>query len=272
MSETAEQTLHPEPEDRGDLFEADPAEDGSTEFDAGDLDKLIQELEPAKPAETSHEMPSSIPIGRFKEVNDKYKATAEENARLQAELEAARRLPSAEDLRTQEQRYIELINEGEWDEAANVRLEINAALMRAATIEAERNSESRAQMKEAEAVSNKIWDENPWLHGNEEAQEDFRTWRVIGENKGLSKARALEFAASKLKPLYAEASAESGEESTDKRPAEALQRGMRDAKKQPPHLGGLGARANATRTREYTDEELAGMPKDEVARMRGDYV
>jgi hypothetical protein len=275
MTDTEQTTETPEVEDRGDDLDFSPEE-----LDTLGEQTIEEEQEPEKESPVAQVKPASVPISRFREVNDKYKEAAETAKRLEAELETAQRMPTVDDLRSKEKRYIELTNEGEWDKAAELRMEINASILKTATLQAERNYENRAQMKQAMESSNRIWDENPWLQGNEEAQEDFRHWRVIGENKGLNKSEALDYAVEKVRPLYGNDETQTPDTdksqkqtaAEDKRPAESLQRAVKDARRQPPPVGGTGARASEAKTREYTDEELANLPKDELARLRGDIV
>jgi hypothetical protein len=240
--------------------------EGNEDFAPEKLDALLNDLDKPK---TESDMPASIPVGRFKEVNDRYKATAEYAAKLETDLEAARRVPSLDDIKAKERQYIELMNDGEWDKAADLRLEINTTILKTAMVEAERASDSKVQVREAENLSKQIWSNNAWLQTNTEALEDFHSWRNIGLGRGMSIAEAMMFSLNKIRPIYS--SEEPVDDKTgEQRREEALLRGMKDAKRQPPPPSGTGARARGEgkKASEYTEEEWEGLSKEERRRLK----
>lgn len=228
---------------------------------------VVEETPPA--VEPKQERESYIPRARFDELNAKHHAEREAREALErrlAELEANTKAvekpePLAVDVDSLEQKYFDLMMEGNREEAVKIRSQINAEIQSRAEAVADAKANQRVQeevrkVSEQEAeremigVASKAVIEYPFLDPNSpdvnpEAISEVVEWREFYASKGDPIHVALAKAVNRVAPSYAEANpAIQAEPMTDKRKDAAIKRNAADAMAQPPvQSAGVGNRA-----------------------------
>jgi len=249
----------------------------------------------------------SVPHARFNEVNESLKQ--ERAARLKLEEELARAngrvKPDTEkptepeapafDFKAKRKEMRAALYEGDDDKADALQEEIDAAK----EAELERKAEERAEAlfnkrekeradREAEAEAQraqdavgtaaaKAYEAYPFLNPegadhDPEALEEVVAWRDYYINKGVSPDKAIEQAAAKIGPRYAEPEVEKIDKSKGKPSLEQLKRNDERREKIPPRDGGTGERATKTDFAALTEDEYDNLSEADKKKARGDYV
>lgn len=276
--------------------------------DAGDEDADHGDEQPARGGSRT------VPHARFNEVNIENKRLREELARAQGREEGAReaRQPAAAtekpkpyDFEGAEQKYADLLTEGNTKEAVKLRGEINRELVKSVRADAAAEAvQSVTRMTAAERLEEAAADmieTYPFLDdASKEANED-AIEQVIAlrdhyvKAKKMSPDKALRKAAEKVGPQYAKPAKNEDEEGEEEEGAEggagkdaldpqrrnvtAIARGAKAAGKQPPAAvqGAAGNRARGAATTPgavegLTESEFKRLPEREKQKLRGDFV
>lgn len=239
-----------------------------------------------------------IPRVRFNEVNQKRKDLETEVEQLRAQLAGAQPnprappaspqqqrpvpepAPEAYDIEAAEERYLQLVLDGDTKAAAKVRMEINGALQDAAYSRFAHESAAQQQTVAAQKTVATLLESYPWLNDPEgaEALDLIEASVTMKVSRGASRAQALEEAVNAIAPRFAPASAPSrGVQPpaghVDMRVQRANERGALDSQLQPAQLqAGMGNRATAPQVdgAKLTDEEYEDLPEAERKKLRGD--
>lgn len=248
-----------------------------------------------------------IPQARFNEVVSEKNAAIErarqleeENARLKAgtttatpappAAAAATPTPPAFDFKAQERAYAELLADGDFDKAADLRLTIDTTRSELTRAEVRAELVQEQAMATVTSVANQAVADYPFLDTTDgaPAMAAIIAQRTALERSGVPAHEALQQAVDKIAPLFgAKASAAPAQPGTpgkgsttatppvDNRPAAAVRRGAAAANAQPPLLnGGTGnAAATATQTDDvlgWTETQFENITDAEKRRLRGD--
>lgn len=279
--------------DRGDEVEA-PLDPEALKRVAGDDTTEGGEGADTTAQEGGKKGSTHVPIGRFNEVNEKAKRLEREVSELK---KAAAPSPAPAPTPTPppkpvfdedkaELEYANLLAEGEFDKAVAKRKEINANLREQARDEAERNVESRREVRETVQtltdVATQAVKDFPYLDTEEGAptMDLIIAARDGFAAKGIPMPEALKKAVDQIAPKFAPAKVDPpGKDSTttttgeDTRSQQANARGAGDSTKQPPKLdGGAGNRATQGKVavEDLTEEQFDALPASEKKRLRGD--
>lgn len=292
---------------------------GSSDFDAPGADedrgdnfdptgKAEAEPEPAPaPAPTTEDEPdeatggkpaAGIPKARFNEVNEARKEAEARAEALQRELDALKMQPSTApaptpaapaapaapefDVDAAEQKYIELLMEGETAEATKLRSQINRHVAAEAAQQAIAIQREAAARVDIQNVADKAVVDWPYLNTPEgaDALDLIKASRDAHIARGMAPAKALQLAVDKIAPRFAPEDDSpptlglSGDKpAVDTRTANAIARGTKAAEAQPPVVqAGIGNRATANKVdvANLTDEQFEALSEAEKAKARGD--
>jgi len=239
-----------------------------------------------------------IPRVRFNEVLNQRKALETEVEQLRAQLASAQPTPGAAPAQHQQQapqaaaepynieaaeeRYLQLVLDGDTKAATKLRMEINGVLQDAAY--SRFASETVAMQEDAamKRATNTLLQSFPWLDEPEgaEALDLIEASVFMKMNRGVPRVQAVEEAVNAIAPRFAPASAPSrGVQPpaghVDMRVQRANERGALDSQLQPAQLqAGMGNRATAPLIdgTKLTDEEYEALPEAERKKLRGDLV
>lgn len=287
-------------EDRGDNLEpatATPAATSPAPAETSTEQGAEQEPEDTKAHQT-------IPKARFNEVNEARKEAEREAEALRQELEALRqqRAPAQSptaapaeapaepfNIEAAEQRFIDLLMEGETAEAAKLRTQINAELTNRAAAYAieQQNAETarkqaQAEMVDVQAVASQAVVDYPYLETPEGADvlAMIKAARDASIAKGTKPSVALKQAVDRIAPKFAPEGSEipvkgfTGDKPTvDTRNQNAIARGVKAAEAQAPAVqAGIGNRATTgtVDVANMTDEQFDALSPAEKAKLRGD--
>lgn len=252
----------------------------------------------AEEADASASSGSGIPRARFNEVNDRRKALETEVEQLRAQLAGAQpaagaapaqpqqqvpqAAPEPYDIEAAEERYLQLVLDGDTKSATKLRMEINGVLQDAAYSRFHYESAALQQTAEENKTIDTLLQNYPWLEGPEgvEAMDLIEASVVMKVSKGARKAQALEEAVNAIAPRFAPGAHPTGAvrpnaRHVDIRPQRANERGALDSQLQPAQLqAGLGNRATAPQIDgvKLTDEEYEALPEAERKKLRGDAI
>lgn len=239
-----------------------------------------------------------IPRVRFNEVLNQRKALETEVEQLRAKLASAQLTPGAAPAQPQQQaqqaapepynieaaeeRYLQLVLDGDTKAATKLRMEINGVLQDAAYSRFSYESAAQQETAAAYKTIDTLLQSYPWLEGPEgvEAMDLIEASVIMKVNRGASQAQALDEAVNAIAPRFAPASAPSrGVQPpaghVDIRVQRANERGAQDSQLQPAQLqAGMGNRATAPLIdgAKLTDEEYENLPEAERKKLRGDLV
>lgn len=257
---------------------------------------------PAAPAAADDEpdeaagKPTGIPKARFNEVNEARKEAEARAEALQRELDALKMQPATTapaptpaapaapefDVDAAEQKYIELLMEGETAEATKLRSQINRHVAAEAAQQAIAIQKEAAARVDLQTVADKAVSDWPYLNTPEgaDALDLIKASRDANIARGMSPAKALQLAVDKIAPRFAPADdgltppKVDGEKTpVDTRTANAIARGAKAADAQAPAVqAGIGNRATAGKVdyASLTDEQFAALSEAEKAKARGD--
>lgn len=280
------------PEDRGDVVTGEPdplaaaVKDGAAalaEAKAGEV----------KPGEVKPNSPF-VPIARLNESLAQTKKLQGEIDRLNTERTAAPvaspaptaapAAPAFNELEA-ETSYGNLLAEGEFAKAAQLRLTINENLRSQVRTSYREEQAEQTAVATLQDVANKAVADYPYLDTAEGADTmamivDLRNANV---QRGVPYAQALQQAVDKIAPKFAPAGwVPPGKDSTpvvpavDTRSKAAVARGILDAARQPPVATAAGAGNRATDAEPnpegMTDAQFEAMTPDQKAKARGDLV
>lgn len=199
-----------------------------------------------------------IPRARFDEVNAKLHAEREEVERLRAELTArtaVEQVATGVDVDALEDSYFDAILEGDKDRAREIRASINreiytkaeaasaAAVSRQLT---EREAKTSFEKTVSQTVADYPFLDSTSAAANSDAIADVVEWRDLYIARGDNPATALQKAAAKVAPLYANTPAPAADpaQAADTRKQAALATAAKAAANQPPRVdAGVGNRA-----------------------------
>lgn len=287
-------------EDRGDVV--DP------ELTAENLANVSGEENPApapapaastedEPDEATGGKPSAgIPKARFNEVNEARKEAEARAEALERELQALKMqqqpttapaptpaAPAAPefDVDAAEQKYIELLMEGETAEATKLRSQINRHVAAEAAQQAIAIQKQQAEAVNTQTVADKAVEAWPYLDtpAGADALSLIKITRDAYIASGMSMSKALQLAVDKIAPKFAPAEdltppkVDGGKPPVDTRTANAIARGAQASQAQPPVVqAGIGNRATAgtVDVASLTDEQFDALSDAEKAKARGD--
>lgn len=272
--------------------------------DGSDNDSNAGEQEDPPAGEQAEPKPTSggIPKGRFNEVNAQRKEAQAALALANKELEryraqeaaaAAAPPPAAApsqapaavggdaDLDAQEEAYEQALIDGDTKKAAQIRRDLNAAMVAQAKAEAVKEMTQHQTAQLLATTAKNVTDAFPYLDTAEgaEALDLILAARDRKMAKGMPAHLALLEAANAIAPRFAPEGdtpsrvSTTGEVAKDSRPAAALARGAADSTAQPPALqAGIGQRATAARVNvaQLTEEQFEALTPAEKSRLRGD--
>ncbi len=274
-------------EDRGDVVAIPEA----------DVDSPAAEAPAAEPEPPKPDREALIPRSRFDEINERLREERqarqdERQARLDAEArlrEASAPKPPPFDLRAAEKEYLDAVNEGDRDKAADLWNKIREherhqhTAQMTATLKAE-VEQARAQVQ-LEVMAETLVEKYPFLDpagetANPAAIKEVVEWRdyYIAAKK-LSPAQALKQAVSRVVPNYTQTPTPSGtgiaagmDRTTAQKAANA-----KAAAALPPNTAQMGVGERALRPEKLdvakmTDKEFSALSEDERAKLRGDAV
>lgn len=279
-------------EDRGDTVTEDRGDGLTTDLSLETLQGLLTNGETGE--EDGARAPSSVPISRFQEVNDRRKTAEQALADAQAELaryratdangagaaqtgaQAAPPEPSF-DLDAQEEAYANALLDGDTKGAAAIRREINQHLEQAAVQRYHSETSQQRASQEYNVLVDQVMDAHPWLEQPEGSQAMDLIVELVDARvrKGASPALALSEAVSAIVPRFAPTSSQQPQPvtSTDPRIAASLARGARASTDQPAAmLGGIGNRSTGGMpdVEQLDDEQFSRLSEAEKRKMRGD--
>lgn len=287
-------------EDRGDVV--DP------ELTAENLANVSGEENPApapapaastedEPDEATGGKPSTgIPKARFNEVNEARKVAEARAEAAERELQALKMAPTTTnaptptpaapaapefDVDAAEQKYIELLMEGETAEATKLRSQINRHVAAEAAQQAIAIQKEAAARVDLQTVADKAVEAWPYLNTPEgaDALDLIKASRDSYIARGMAPAKALQLAVDKIAPKFAPdedltpPKVDGGKPPVDTRTANAIARGTKAAEAQPPVVqAGIGNRATAgtVDVANLTDEQFDALSEAEKAKARGD--
>ena len=281
-------------EDRGDTMAEDRGDGLATDLSLETLQGLLADGESAE--EDGGRAPSSVPISRFQEVNDRRKTAEQALADAQAELARYRAtdangagMGSAQtsaqtappesrfDLDAQEEAYANALLDGDTKGAAAIRREINQHLEQAAVQRYHSETNQQRASQEYSVLVDQVMDAHPWLDQPEGSQAMDLIVELVDARvrKGASPAQALSEAVSAIVPRFAPAGGQQlvPAMATDPRIAASLARGARVSSDQPAAmLGGIGNRSTGGMpdVDQLDDEQFSRLSEAEKRKMRGD--
>lgn len=221
-----------------------------------------------------------IPRARFDEVNAKLHAEREENERLRREIEQSRPQQQAPqqdqvDIDELEDRIFDLMMEGDKAGVKELRAQINAELVaraeRSAAAKLTTELSQREQETALQSVAQAVIQAYPFLDhtgaaANKQAIDDVVEWRDFYVAKGDPLPVALQKAAEKVGPMYA--NAEPAAVPQDTRKAAALARNAQAANAQPPAtVAGIGNRAAPSVPKIETQQDWESLSQSERDRL-----
>ena len=279
-----------EDEDRGDNF-TPTSEEAPAPAPAATAEDEPDEATGGKPA-------AGIPKARFNEVNEARKEAEARAEALQRELDALKMQPATApaptaaapaapaapefDVDAAEQKYIELLMEGETAEATKLRSQINRHVAAEAAQQAIAIQREAAARVDIQTVADKAVETWPYLNTPDgaDALDLIKASRDANIARGMAPAKALQLAVDKIAPKFApdeEApptlGLPSGKPAVDTRTANAIARGAKAADAQAPAVqAGIGNRATAGTldVATLTDEQFDALSEAEKAKARGD--
>lgn len=281
-------------EDRGDTVTEDRGDGLAADLSLETLQGLLANGEAAE--EDGGRAPSSVPISRFQEVNDRRKTAEQALADAQAELARYRATGSNSsgageaqtstqaappesrfDLDAQEEAYANALLDGDTKGAAAIRREINQHLEQAAVQRYHSETNQQRASQEYNVLVDQVMDAHPWLDQPEGAQAMDLIVELVDARvrKGASPAQALSEAVSAIVPRFAPAGGQQlvPAMATDPRIAASLARGARASSDQPAAmLGGIGNRSTGGMpdVDQLDDEQFSRLSEAEKRKMRGD--
>lgn len=281
-------------EDRGDTVTEDRGDGLAADLSLETLQGLLANGEAAE--EDGGRAPSSVPISRFQEVNDRRKTAEQALADAQAELARYRATgsnssgageaqtstqaappESSFDLDAQEEAYANALLDGDTKGAAAIRREINQHLEQAAVQRYHSETNLQRASQEYNVLVDKLMDAHPWLDQPEGSQAMDLIVELVDARvrKGTSPAQALSEAVSAIVPRFAPSGGQQAQPatSTDPRIAASLVRGARASSDQPAAmLGGIGNRSTGGMpdVEQLDDEQFSRLSEAEKRKMRGD--
>jgi len=238
------------------------------------------EPEQAQPEaeEPQQERSPVIPRARFDEVNAKLHAEREENERLRREIEQSKPQapqPGEVDIDELEDRIFDLMMEGDKAGVKELRAQINAELVaraeRSAAAKLTTELSQREQETALQSVAQSVIQAYPFLDhtgaaANKQAIDDVVEWRDFYVAKGDSLPVALQKAAEKVGPMYA--NADPAAVPLDTRKAAALSRNAQAANAQPPAtVAGIGNRAAPSVPKIETQQDWESLSQSERDRL-----
>lgn len=239
-----------------------------------------------------------IPRIRFNEVNDRRKALEQENEQLRAQLastqghsgtpsQGAQQQQVQENaapynIEAAEERYLQLVLDGDTKAATKLRMEINSVLQDAAYSRFAQESAAQQQTADAQKTVANLLQSYPWLDEPEgaEALDLIEASVAMKVSRGVSRAQALDEAVNAIAPRFAPTTTpprvvQQEGSRVDIRVQRANERGAHDSQLQPAQLqAGLGNRATAPQIdgTKLTDEEYEALPEAERKKLRGDTI
>ena len=275
-------------EDRGDSF-TPTSEEAPAPAPAPTTEDEPDEATGGKPA-------AGIPKARFNEVNEARKEAEARAEALERELQAYKMqqhpttapaptpaAPAAPefDVDAAEQKYIELLMEGETAEATKLRSQINRHVAAEAAQQAIAIQKEAAARVDLQSVADKAVETWPYLNTAEgaDALDLIKASRDANIARGMAPAKALQLAVDKIAPKFAPAEdltppkVDGVKTPVDTRTANAIARGTKAAEAQPPVVqAGIGNRATAGTldVATLTDEQFDALSEAEKAKARGD--
>ncbi|HQY08531.1 MAG TPA: hypothetical protein PK797_07460 [Burkholderiaceae bacterium] len=278
-------------EDRGDNFTPTSEEAPAPAAPAPATDDEPDEATGGKPS-------NAIPKGRFNEVNEARKEAEARAEALQRELDALKMQPAAApapttaapaapaapefDVDAAEQKYIELLMEGETGEATKLRSQINRHVAAEAAQQAMSMQREAAARVDLQTVADKAVETWPYLNTPEgaDALDLIKASRDANIARGMAPAKALQLAVDKIAPKFAPEEGApptlglpANKAAVDTRTANAIARGAKAADAQAPAVqAGIGNRATAGKVdyASLTDEQFDALSEAEKAKARGD--
>ena len=275
-------------EDRGDNFT--PTADEAPAPAPAVADDEPDEAATGKPS-------AGIPKARFNEVNEARKEAEARAEALQRELDALKMQPATApaptaaapaapaapefDVDAAEQKYIELLMEGETGEATKLRSQINRHVAAEAAQQAMSMQREAASRVDLQTVADKAVETWPYLNTPEgaDALDLIKASRDANIARGMAPAKALQLAVDKIAPKFAPADdltppkVDGVKTPVDTRTANAIARGTKAADAQAPAVqAGIGNRATAGTldVATLTDEQFDALSEAEKAKARGD--
>lgn len=276
-------------EDRGDNF-APTTDEAPAPAPAATVDDEPDEATGGKPA-------AGIPKARFNEVNEARKEAEARAEALQRELDALKMQPATApapsaaapaapaapefDVDAAEQKYIELLMEGETAEATKLRSQINRHVAAEAAQQAIAIQREAAAKVDLQTVADKAVSDWPYLETPDgaDALDLIKASRDSYIARGMAPAKALQLAVDKIAPKFAPdpeltpPKVDGVKTPVDTRTANAIARGTKAAEAQPPVVqAGIGNRATAgtVDVANLTDEQFDALSEQEKAKARGD--
>ena len=278
-------------EDRGDNFTPTSEEAPAPAAPAPATDDEPDEATGGKPA-------AGIPKARFNEVNEARKEAEARAEALQRELDAIKMQPATApaptagapaapaapefDVDAAEQKYIELLMEGETGEATKLRSQINRHVAAEAAQQAMSMQREAAARVDLQTVADKAVETWPYLNTPEgaDALDLIKASRDANIARGMAPAKALQLAVDKIAPKFAPEEGApptlglpANKAAVDTRTANAIARGAKAADAQAPAVqAGIGNRATAGKVdyASLTDEQFDALSEAEKAKARGD--
>jgi hypothetical protein len=188
------------------------------------------------------------------------------------------------DVDAAEQRYIELLMEGETAEATKLRSQINRQLANEAAQQAMAMQREAAARVDLQTVADKAVETWPYLNTPEgaDALDLIKASRDANIARGMAPAKALQLAVDKIAPKFAPEvdstptlGLPTAKPPVDTRTANAIARGAKAADAQAPAVqAGIGNRATAgaVDVAKLTDEQFDALSETEKAKLRGELV
>ncbi len=243
-------------------------------------------------------MPSTIPYGRFKEVNDTLKDEREARIRLEERLrlieeaqgrgkpeqqEQQEQAPAV-DLKELRRQRSEAIIDGDVDKIAELDEQIENELEARAVARASAQFEATRAEEAFKGVVKSSYEQYPFLDNksasaNAEAIGEVVVWRDHYYANGASLAESLRMAVERVGPRYAgeKVSTPTPPAATtdaEQRRREILARNASMNQPPPTSQAGAGQRGASDKLNinELTEQEFEALPEKEKARLRGDFV
>jgi hypothetical protein len=266
--------------DRGDLLE-DTAPESSEAAPEAKPDEAKPEEE--KQSGERDAQGRFIPKARFDEVNNQRKSLKEQNEELNRRLEELERMRSNQpvltdsegrvfDIAAAENQYIQLVYEGNNDEALQLRMNINQALVNQMQQQMLTSQDNTVLHSVAETALDSLPDLNDNV-GLQDAVVALRD-RYIREER-IPMAVALQRAVNFFVELRGGIpQAEPAPNLGQQRKADAVKRGVALANQQPPAMHGIGVSnrqdSGVVDAAKLSEKAFKGLSEEERARARGD--
>lgn len=284
-------------EDRGDVVDPELTAENLANVSGEGKQAPAPAAEDEQEDTTGGKPSTGIPKARFNEVNEARKEAEALVESLRRELEAERMgkqqpttapaptpaAPAAPefDVDAAEQKYIELLMEGETAEATKLRSQINRHVAAEAAQQAIAIQKEAAARVDLQTVADKAVEAWPYLNTPEgaDALDLIKASRDANIARGMTPAKALQLAVDKIAPKFAPAEGltppkvDGGKPPVDTRTANAIARGAQASQAQPPVVqAGIGNRAAAATldVANLTDEQFDALSPAEKAKARGD--